>query len=224
MIRKNFLMLLLAFAGLLAMSGYGLGVFASSQNQVVKAPPDDEEAQERRAFARRAVSENCTICHAPDLIEAQRLTPKQWKAEVEKMIGWGSPLPAEQAATVIDYLGAEYPVDAKPLVEQKLSVAEAFDRIAPEPFLAGRLKGDAARGETLHIKNCANCHARDGQGADLGPNLVERPVLLRPSEFAEVIRKGRGRMPSFAATLDAQTEADMLAWLQERRYVTTSPK
>ena len=101
---------LLASLFLLSITALALGAFTPSPNETVNAPPDDDEAQERRAFARRTVSENCTICHAPDLIEAQRLTPKQWKAEVEKMIGWGAPLPAEQVATVIDYLGAEYPV------------------------------------------------------------------------------------------------------------------
>ena len=32
------------------------------------------------------------------MITRQRLTPVQWKAEVEKMILWGAPLPAEARA------------------------------------------------------------------------------------------------------------------------------
>ena len=40
---------------------------------------------------------------------SQRLTAKQWKAEVEKMIGWGAPVPVDEAAALIEDLASRYP-------------------------------------------------------------------------------------------------------------------
>jgi mono/diheme cytochrome c family protein len=184
------------------------------------APPDEEARQEReesRILLQRTVRENCSICHSDEMIASQRLTPKQWKAEVDKMVGWGSPLTKEQQEPVVDFLAAEYPPDAAPARLARLTIAEAAKFDQPEP-LAKPVTGDPARGEPLHARNCANCHGPDGQGAELGTNLVEKPVLLRPAEFSEVVKRGRGRMPGFAAILDPSAEADILAWLRTRRY------
>ena len=73
------------------------------------------------------------------------------------------------------------------------------------------------------LPNCANCHGADGQGSELGPNLVEKPALLHTAAFAEVVRTGRGRMPGFASLLDPQAGSDVLAWLRTRRYVPHTP-
>src|ERR1700722_5046158 len=54
---------------------------------------DDEEREIRREEARRSFVENCLMCHGEDMTTRQRLTTKQWTAEVEKMAGGGSPLP-----------------------------------------------------------------------------------------------------------------------------------
>ena len=178
---------------------------------------DPEDRQARRVALQRSVRENCLICHSDDLITTQRLTPRQWKAEVEKMVGWGSPLPAEQQQPVIEFLTAEYPVNAAPGRPARMSYQEAagLDRPdSPETVSSG----DPSRGEPAYLKNCANCHGPDGQGAELGPNLVEKPVLFRKADYTEVIRRGRGRMPGFTKLLDPSTEADMLTWLRSRRY------
>jgi mono/diheme cytochrome c family protein len=205
-------------ASFLLLLSQGLTMLALSGERVPNAPPDQEEEPERRAMARRAVGENCAICHSLDLVEAQRLTSKQWKAEVEKMIGWGSPISPDQTSTVIDYLSAEYPTERKPAELRKLTASQALESILPLPSKAGQLKGDAFRGEGLYTKNCASCHGADAQGSDLGPILVERPIVVRWSEFSDIVRKGKGRMPGFSSILDAQAEADLLAWLQQRRY------
>jgi len=44
------------------------------------------------------------MCHGEDMTTRQRLTTKQWTAEVEKMIGWGSPLPPDRKQPLIDHL------------------------------------------------------------------------------------------------------------------------
>lgn len=178
---------------------------------------DPEERAERRELSQRAVRENCMICHSDDLIRSQRLTPKQWKAEVEKMVGWGSPLPTELQAPLIEYLSAEYSTDAPPAaVEQETlrQLTKANRTVSPLHLP----KGDAGRGKALYDTNCANCHGPDAQGAELGPNLVEKPVLLSETAYSDVVRKGRGRMPGFAPLINPTAEADILTWLQQRRY------
>jgi ubiquinol-cytochrome c reductase cytochrome c subunit len=181
----------------------------------------DEEAAERRELNRRAVRDNCLICHSDELIRTQRLTPKQWKTEVEKMVGWGSPLPAEIHAEIIAYLAAEYPADGPPPQPDR----ETLDQLTRDerPPAPGATPRDARRAGPLYVTNCANCHGADGQGSDLGPNLLEKPILLQEGRFAEVIRRGEGRMPGFATVLDQKAEAELLAWLRGRRFRPVTP-
>ena len=177
------------------------------------APPiDDEERDDQRARGALAVRENCLICHSDELISSQRLTPAQWQAEVDKMIGWGAPVPKEQAGALAAYLTETYLADALPAVPTRISYAEAFATIAPEPV--SKPLGDPRRGAALYAPQCANCHGSLGQGAELGPNLVAISALLRPTEFGGVVRAGRRRMPGFKAAIDPAGEADLLAWLR----------
>src|SRR4051812_6672853 len=69
--------------------------------------PDDERA-ERRELARRSMRENCLICPPEEMVTGQKLTPAQWKTEVEKMVGWGAPVPPEQVSPLIDFLAEQY--------------------------------------------------------------------------------------------------------------------
>ena len=59
---------------------------------------------------------------------------------------------------------------------------------------------------------CATCHGPDARGADLGTCLVEKEVLLRPADYDEVVRKGRRRMPGFAAANQVIGRMARLAW------------
>ena len=75
----------------------------------------------------------------------------------------------------------------------------------------------------LYVQHCATCHGPDARGGDLGTCLVEKPVLLKPASFAEVVSKGLRRMPGFTAALKPENEADILAWLRTRRFEATAP-
>ena len=65
----------------------------------------------------------CLHCHSADMVRQQRLTEKQWTAEVTKMIGWGAAVPEDKKDALVAYLvehfGPEndrfHPVAAKPL-------------------------------------------------------------------------------------------------------------
>ncbi len=57
---------------------------------------------------RAEVEAACYACHSADLLVQQRLTEKQWTATVEKMMRWGSDVPAEQKDVIIRYLSRHF--------------------------------------------------------------------------------------------------------------------
>ncbi len=183
----------------------------------------DEEADERMALGRRAFVENCLMCHAEELTTRSRLTPTQWAAEVGKMAGWGAPVPPEQQDALRDYLTRAYPETAPTPPPARMTLAEALDTILPRDDSEDGPAGDPGRGASLYATNCANCHGAEARGGDLGTNLVERPVLVRPDDYQRVVREGIRRMPGFEKALDHAQEADILAWLRDRRYRIESP-
>ena len=67
------------------------------------------------------VAGKCGICHGPELIASQRLTPAQWTKEVDKMVGWGAPLQPEEKAVLAAYLARHFGPDRQiarpPLVQ-----------------------------------------------------------------------------------------------------------
>lgn len=51
----------------------------------------------------------CQICHTAEYVKQQRLNPAQWAATVNKMIGWGAPITAEQGEALAKVLAEAYP-------------------------------------------------------------------------------------------------------------------
>jgi mono/diheme cytochrome c family protein len=180
--------------------------------------PEDDEAAIQHALAERSFRENCLICHAAEMTTSQRLTADQWKAEMTKMIGWGAPVPAEQADGLTAWLIAEFGPD-RPVEEPARVELDKSDGRPPGNLVA-RLtaQADLQRGESLYRANCANCHGADAQGGDLGPNLVERPSLVRDADWRSVVLVGRNRMPGYRQVLDDRQEADLRAWLLGLTY------
>jgi hypothetical protein len=58
--------------------------------------------------ARTMVDQACLTCHSSDMLRQQRLTEKQWTAEMTKMIGWGADVPEDRRQALIDYLVANF--------------------------------------------------------------------------------------------------------------------
>ena len=174
---------------------------------------DDDEIAIRREEARRSFVENCLMCHGEEMTNRQRLTAKQWTAEVEKMTGWGSPLPPDRKQPLIDYLAETYPNTKPDAPLERISVAKAqeAERQPPvQPLPGARVDQGAA----LFATHCAVCHGANAKGGELGTNLVEKPVLLHEAEFRTQMKEGRRRMPGFAAVLDEAKQTDLLAWLR----------
>ncbi len=84
------------------------------------------------------VSENCTGCHASELITAQRRTPEEWGDVVSRMIANGDSLTEDQYKEVVTYLGTYL---------GKTSAAGA----APAPAGAG--SDAASSAQTAHHTN-----------------------------------------------------------------------
>ena len=55
----------------------------------------------------------CMTCHSADMIAQQRLTEKQWTAEITKMTGWGADVPADKRDELIAYLVKNFGPEAK---------------------------------------------------------------------------------------------------------------
>jgi mono/diheme cytochrome c family protein len=202
----------------LVLSGSALGLVpgATPGRQV---PEDDEDAAYREAVVRRSLQENCLICHSEDIIAGQRLTPAQWKAEVEKMVNWGAPLPKEAAGPMVEYLARRYsdreatPVPTRAVLKEVGSLEVPADRVAP-----ASTAGDLTRGERLYLANCATCHGPTALGADLGPALVGKVILDHPRDYDRIVNQGLRRMPGFRQTMNPQDQGDVLAWLRRLAY------
>jgi len=46
----------------------------------------------------------CLACHSTDMVRQQRLTEKQWTANLTKMVGWGAEVPESQREALTAYL------------------------------------------------------------------------------------------------------------------------
>ena len=203
--------------GLALVAGLVALVPSWSTSAPIAQDDDDEEREIRRIEARRSFVENCLMCHGEEMTTRQRLTTKQWAAEVEKMVGWGSPLPPEKKQPLIDHLAATYPSTQPAPTAERITPERALV-LDPQPSPVKPLEGaDPARGEPLFATHCSACHGAIAKGGDLGVNLVEKPVLLREDEFRTLIKEGRRRMPGFSAVLDDHAQADLLAWLRRQR-------
>lgn len=183
------------------------------------ARQDDDELKMRELIARRSLEENCLICHTMDLIAGQRLTPAQWKAEVVKMINWGSPLPKEAADPVTDYLTRHYS-DREPAPAPTLATLKDVDsyEVPQGRQVPAAVGTDLKRGEKLYATNCANCHGPKALGGDLGPALVHKAILDRPTDYHQILFEGLRRMPGNKQTLKPEDSVAILAWLRSLSY------
>jgi hypothetical protein len=59
-----------------------------------------------------AADSGCMTCHSADMIAQQRLTERQWTAEITKMVGWGADVPADRRDELVAYLVKNFGPDA----------------------------------------------------------------------------------------------------------------
>ena len=211
---------IVAALALLGLGWLGVALAPAADNNDKE---QDADRAERLAAGTMAFRENCLMCHAEEMTSRLRLSDKQWAAEVDKMIGWGAPVPPDRKPMLLEYLVNAYsgPGAAPVAPPARMAPAVALADAHAEP--PAQMTGDVAHGAVLYVQNCATCHGTDAHGGDLGTSLVEKPVLLQPAGFAAVVRQGLRRMPGFTAALKPENEADILAWLRTRRFEATGP-
>lgn len=94
---------------------------------------------------------------------------------------------------------------------------------------AGQIRGDAARGEALHLKNCAQCHGADGRAEvivlhmDTPPKDQSDPVYMKTLPdaylYLAICRGGLGVgknfiMPAWGDLLSDQDIKDLVAQIR----------
>ena len=165
------------------------------------------------------VRDHCLTCHSEEIVRQQRLTAAQWKKTIDKMRVWGSTLPEARVAGLAAFLEREYGKDAGRFAPETLAAKEAAALFEPRPdsAFAG---GDPGRGLALYADRCQACHDEAGRGGEAGLTIAGRRILDRPRDLADLIRKGRGDMPFFDETTDAEV-ADLVAYL--RSVSTAAP-
>jgi cytochrome c5 len=55
------------------------------------------------------LQERCTVCHNLNRVISAHKTAAQWTTTVERMVGKGAQLDAQEQQTLIDYLAQTYP-------------------------------------------------------------------------------------------------------------------
>jgi mono/diheme cytochrome c family protein len=162
------------------------------------------------------ISLHCNVCHSMEMIEQQKLTLPQWKAEVVKMVGWGATLPKDSEDVLAEHLHKKFLPDhtpAPPWIEPRLALKESHQ--ADQAAVSVAERNTPATAE-LYARQCANCHGPEGHGNDIGPRLTGRPSLTRPEQFLDLVIGGRNRMPSFGATLKNDELNALRRWLLGR--------
>lgn len=98
-----------------------------------------------------------------DAVEAERISPREIDRALAENL---RALKAEDLGPRIDALPATRPIEAR------ADVLAAFDGAATR-------EGDGRRGAALFTQHCRTCHARDGDGSKVGPDLIG--VVGRPA-------------------------------------------
>jgi cytochrome c5 len=160
--------------------------------------------------AKKIVENGCLSCHQEDMLQQQRLTKAQWEKTVTKMAGWGANIEEAEKPAVVAYLAERYGPDAGPFTPE---VAQATTTLAlVDPIDDGEYgSGNAEKGKATYTDKCSGCHGPEGLG-HIGVRLVDRPFLYRAKDVAEVVRRGKGKMPP--AVVEARDLADILAHLR----------
>ena len=85
-----------------------------------------------------------------------------------------------------------------------------------------KLESDKDRGELLYMRNCWQCHGKQGQGdgplAEAFEPLAPLAGTIPSEEYDQaiaLIRQGKGDMPAFSDVLDKHDTRRVLVWLSK---------
>ena len=83
-------------------------------------------------------------------------------------------------------------------------------------FLTKIAESAEETGEALFLKNCAECHQRDGKGiSNIYPSLAGNEVVMGSGvDVALVLIIGRGEMPSFSNAMSSNEMAKVINYVR----------
>jgi glucose dehydrogenase len=115
---------------------YGLRAQTASQT-----PASGAAASLPPGPGRDLVAQTCSQCHALGLATGTRRTPDEWRMVIQEMIGRGAQISAAQAATIQDYLAANFSTtaSASPMIATVTAMPSCS--AAPDPVLYPRPSG-----------------------------------------------------------------------------------
>ena len=125
------------------MMGYGLALSAEQVETIVSylgssgAAQGATDAAFDEAAAETLVNARCTTCHDLSAVERGQYPPDEWRETVNRMLGYGLTLSAEEFETVITYLGTA------PGGQADAGAGAALDEAAAEMLVNAR---------------CTSCH------------------------------------------------------------------
>ncbi|MBV8904887.1 MAG: hypothetical protein JOZ22_14740, partial [Acidobacteriia bacterium] len=125
--------------GLQALSlpfGLPLLVTAALSSSFAQVPASDNAAANLPSGPGRDVFvQACSKCHSVGTSTGKRRTPQEWRAVIQEMIGRGAQIDSSQAATIQEYLVANFSVSPSPLT------AAPADTNEPTPVFYQRPTG-----------------------------------------------------------------------------------
>jgi len=172
-----------------------------------------DESVER---GRLVYQNNCLMCHSEELIQGQRLSEVQWVSEITKMVGWGAPVAKDEQPDLLAFLLGSFGAEVPRVIPARVSIEDVERKLrltANRRVLDEEDAETRSRGSRLYATHCGSCHGANGQGGEVGTNLVEKPILLDEKSYRELVRAGRHKMPGFATVLKPSDEVDILNWL-----------
>lgn len=91
-------------------SGYLWNVSAPKEIVVAKVQPAGAPERKWPTAAEHPAGykASCLPCHGEDIIRSQVLNSAQWDREVQKMVGWGAEIKAENKEAILAYLKANF--------------------------------------------------------------------------------------------------------------------
>jgi len=106
-------------------------------------------------------------------------------------------------------------------------VAVAFAAATLGFAAASRLSSETVAAAESYKNSCAGCHAFDGTGTPIGkvPDLRSPQVQSQPdSALFQVIREGKGNMPSFGRSLDSAQIEGLVQFIRQLNEKTPAAK
>jgi cytochrome c553 len=190
-------------------------LLASCKDPPAPPPPAKADASApvvvaSTADAKKIADNACLSCHQEDMLQQQRLTKAQWEKTVTKMAGWGANLEEADKPALVAYLAEHYGPDAGPFTPPTVDAPSTLALV--DPIDDGEYaNGNSEKGKATYVDKCSGCHGPEGLG-HIGVRLVERPFLYRAKDVADLVRRGKGKMPP--AVVEARDLADILAHLR----------